>query len=87
MPKAWEDITEVGLPTMLQEHSGEPLTLWETPSALNEYRITQPPTGAIKYRKAMAGGYGVACSEKYILVREYESNGSDAEIIILKKRL
>lgn len=31
--------------------------------------------------------YGVACSEKYILVREYEGNGSDAEIIILKKRL
>lgn len=36
MPKAWEDITEVGLPTMQQEHSGEPLTLWETPSAMNE---------------------------------------------------
>ena len=55
MPKAWEDITEVGLPTMLQEHSGEPLTLWETPSAMNECGMTQPPTGAIKYRKAMAG--------------------------------
>ena len=40
MPKAWEDITEVGLPTMLQEHSGEPLTLRETPSAINEYRMT-----------------------------------------------
>lgn len=83
MPKAWEDITEVGLPTMQQEHSGEPLTLWETPSAINEYRITQPPTGGNQVQKS----YGIACSEKYILVRKYEGNGSDAEIIILKKRL
>lgn len=30
--------------------------------------------------------YGVACSEKYILVSEYGANGTDAEIIILKKR-
>lgn len=37
MPKAWEDITEVGLPTMLLQHGGEPLTLWETPSAINEF--------------------------------------------------
>ncbi|MDO4496956.1 MAG: zinc ribbon domain-containing protein [Bacteroidales bacterium] len=30
--------------------------------------------------------YGIACDEKYILVSEYGPDGSDAKIILLKKR-
>jgi len=30
--------------------------------------------------------YGIACSEKYILVSEYGPDGADAELIMLKKR-
>ncbi len=30
--------------------------------------------------------YGIACCEKFILVSEYGKDGSDAELIILKKR-
>lgn len=30
--------------------------------------------------------YGIACSEKYIMVSEYGKDGSDAELVILKKR-
>lgn len=30
--------------------------------------------------------YGIACSEKYILVSEYGNDGSDAELVMLKKR-
>lgn len=30
--------------------------------------------------------YGIACCEKYILVSEYGKDGSDAELVMLKKR-
>ena len=30
--------------------------------------------------------FGIACDENYILVSEYSKNGTDAEIVILKKR-
>ena len=30
--------------------------------------------------------YGIACDEKYILVSEYGKDGSDPEIVVLKRR-
>ncbi|MGN1376394.1 MAG: GNAT family N-acetyltransferase [Prevotella sp.] len=30
--------------------------------------------------------YGIACDENYILISEYGANGSDAEIVVLKRR-
>ena len=30
--------------------------------------------------------YGVACDEKYILISEYDKEGSDAEVVMLKRR-
>lgn len=31
--------------------------------------------------------YGIACCDNFILVSEYGNGGSDAEIVVLKKRL
>jgi len=37
-------------------------------------------------QKADGRCYGIACSEKYILVSEYGADGADPELVLLKKR-